>query len=154
MIDWTQEEELPQVSVAVQVLAITKGHLAEVVSSLEVILLIAPGPQLSVAVAGPASPIAQSKVVSLGQVTTGSVISRIVIVWTQKVSLPQVSTAVQVRSMIIGHLALTILSEELTDTSPQLSVAVAKPASPIVQSKVVSRGQVITGAVLSRHKLS
>ncbi len=71
---WTQEAVLPQSSVAVQVLAITIGHLAEVITSLEEIATLVS--QLSVAVAVPAFPITQSKVVSRGEVITGAVLSR------------------------------------------------------------------------------
>src|SRR5574341_1169093 len=104
---WTQEAELPQVSVAVQVRLMAKGHLLSIIWSDELTLT---EPQLSVAVALPASPKVQSNTLSEGQVTTGLVASLIVIVCTQEAELSHLSLAVQVRLIITGHLLEMISS--------------------------------------------
>src|SRR2546430_15181316 len=96
-----------------------------------------------------------SKVRSGGQVTTGLVISRTVMVCTQLALLPQASVAVQVRAMtLVAPQLFVTASEERMVTALQVSCAVATPAALVLvsagQSSTRSGGQVIVGLVISR----
>src|SRR5690606_40266747 len=89
----------------------------------------------SVAVASPSTLCSISPSPSLfrlaGQVITGGVVSSTVIVCTQSLALPQLSTAVHVRSIVYvsGHEpGMVVSGKEMSVTgSVQLSVAVASP---------------------------
>src|SRR5690606_41697740 len=91
--------------------------------------------QLSVAVASPNTlgniSSSHSTVTLAGQVITGGVVSSTVIVCTQSLALPQLSTAVHVRSIVYvsGQLPGMVVSEYPTPLTAalQLSVAVASP---------------------------
>src|SRR5437867_8102265 len=117
-------------------------------------------PQLSVAVAEPVfagaveSP--HCNCLSGGQVITGGVVSTKVMCWTQVAMLPQLSVAVQVRSMPALPVQLAGVGASLKvmpGSPPQLSVAVARPVllgsveSP--HCNCLSGGQVITGSGVS-----
>ena len=112
---------------------------------------------------------------SSGQVIAGAVVSTTLMIWSQVVLLPQLSTAVQVRVITssCGHVPSTELSLKLiAGSSSQLSVAVALPVSAglvlcsagtravmqlmsvldstsCVHCTVISSGQVIAGALVS-----
>src|SRR5690606_40188283 len=98
-----------------------------------------------------------STVTLAGQVITGGVVSSTVIVCTQSLALPQLSTAVHVRSMVYvsGHEPGMVVSEYVISVigSVQLSVAVASPRDTgkvlSSHSTVTLAGQVITGGVVS-----
>src|SRR5438874_6977579 len=115
--------------------------------------------QVSVAVATPLALVevsaGHSKIRSGGQVTTGLVMSRTVMVCTQLVLLPQASMAVQVRAMILVAPQLLVTeSRYVTVTAPHPSWAVATPVAFVLvlagQSKVTSAGQIRLGRVVSR----
>src|SRR5881396_3828598 len=133
-------------------------QLAGVAASVKV--MAGSPPQLSVAVARPVllgsveSP--HCNCLSGGQVITGGVVSTKVMCWTQVAMLPQLSVAVQVRSMPALPVQLAGVGASLKvmpGSPPQLSVAVARPVllgsveSP--HCNCLSGGQVITGAVVS-----
>ena len=81
---------------------------------------------------------------------TGALSSLTVIFCTQVAVLPQASVAVHVRVMVPKpHASNVPASEKVTTGGKQLSVAVALPGSPILQSKLISAGQVITGFSVS-----
>ena len=118
------------------------------------------GSQLSVAVADPVfagNCEAWQFIVKLaGQVITGAVISRTVIVWLHVLKFPQLSDARQVRviTLLPEQLPATVASVyEITGDASQLSVAVAVPvlagSVDAWQLMVVFAGQVKTGAVTS-----
>src|SRR5437899_12146565 len=86
----------------------------------------------------------------VGQVMTGPVVSRTVMVWTHEAKLPQASVAVQVRAMIFVPLQLLVTeSEYITVTGLHVSLAVATPVTLVVvmagHSRTKSGGQVIVG---------
>ena len=161
VIVWTQVPTLPQPSVLDQVREITDsmGQLPEATLSLRD---TAEAPwQLSVAVAVPVPDglvdAPQLIVIFAGQVTTGAVVSTIVIVCRQSLPmLPQASVAVQVRVMV-DSLAqepeATLSLAETTGAGSQLSVAAAVPvpaaAVDASHSTVTFAGHVMTGAVES-----
>ena len=159
VIVWTQLPMLPQSSVLDQVREITvsTGQLPEATLSLGD---TAEAPwQLSVAVAVSDGLVdaPQLTVMSAGQVTTGPVVSIIVIVCRQSLpTLPQSSVAVQVRVMVdaLAQEPVPTLSlAETTGAGSQLSVAVALPvpetAVEASHSTVTFAGHVMTGAVES-----
>jgi hypothetical protein len=92
---------------------------------------------------------------SAGQVITGPVTSRPVIICRHVAVLPQASVAIHVLVIVKlpGQLPFTLTSDELRLTDPQLSVAVAIPVLSVSvrawQSMVLFAGQVIVGATLS-----
>src|SRR5690606_40953694 len=93
--------------------------------------------QLSVAVASPSTlgsiSSSHSTVTLAGQIITGGVVSSTVIVCTQSIALPQLSTAVHVRSIVYvsGHEPSILKSALLifVTGSLQMSVAVASPST-------------------------
>src|SRR6266567_3402364 len=99
----TQLALLPQSSVAVQVRA-TIVLPPQVLLTLSLWLTVT-ALHPSRAVATPVTIVVgragHSRVMFVGQVIVGGVVSRIVIVWTQSVLLPQASIAVQVREMTL-----------------------------------------------------
>src|SRR6266853_764926 len=115
--------------------------------------------QASVAVAIPLALVVvsagHSKIRSGGQVTTGLVMSRTVMVCTQLVLLPQASAAVQVQAITFVPPQL-LVTESLYRmvTWLQLSWAVATPVALVVviagHSRPRSGGQVMDGPVMSR----
>jgi hypothetical protein len=159
VIVWTQLPTLPQSSVLDQVREITvsTGQLPEATLSLGD-TAEAPS-QLSVAVAVPDWLIdaPQLTVTFAGQVTTGAVVSTIVIVCRQSLPmLPQASVAVQVRVMVDSlaqEPGATLSLAETAGAGSQLSVAVAVPvpeaAVEALHSTVTFAGHVMTGAVES-----
>src|SRR5215471_11502253 len=114
--------------------------------------------QVSVAVATPVALVlvsaGHSSTRSGGQVMTGLVVSRTVMVWTQLARFAQASVAVQVREMTWPP-PQVLLTESLKViiTTLQESVAVARPVAlgevSAGHSKVRLGGQVITGLVVS-----
>src|SRR5260370_41198199 len=74
-----------------------------------------------------------SRTALVGQINVGGVVSRMVMVWTQRVLLPQASVAVQVSEMIFAppHVLHT-LSLYVTVTAQQPSTVVATPGSFVV----------------------
>ena len=96
-------------------------------------------------------------VIFAGQVTTGAVVSTIVIVCRQSLpTLPQASVAVQVRVMVDSlaqEPGATLSLAETAGAGSQLSVAVAVPvpeaAVEALHSTVTFAGHVMTGAVES-----
>src|SRR5437667_5940523 len=92
---------------------------------------------------------------SSGQVRTGFVMSRTVIVWTQLALLPQSSVAVQVRAItFVGPQLLVIASVYRIVTALQVSRALATPVALVVvsagQSSTRLPGQVMAGLSVSR----
>src|SRR6266581_4026694 len=96
---WMQRELLPQASVAIQVRAMTL--VAPQLLVTESLKLTLTAPQPSWAVATPVALVSVSAGHSStrfgGQVMTGGVVSRTVMVWMQRELLPQASVAIQVR---------------------------------------------------------
>ena len=151
---WRHEELLPLQSIAVHVLAMVPNpQLSRLELSDEVTEILATSVQLSVAVATPATPKAQLNVMLAGHVMVGAALSCKVMVWMQVDELLLQSTAFQVLWIVPNpQLSRVVLSDEvmvIALLAVQLSVAVAVPASPVVQSKNAAGGQVITGLVLS-----
>ena len=159
VIVWTQLPTLPHSSVLDQLREITvsTGQLPEATLSLGN-TAVAPS-QLSVAVALPdgLTEAPQLTVKLAGQVTSGAVVSTMVIVCRQSLPmLPQASVAVQVRVMtdsLEQEPAATPSLAEIIGAGSQLSVAVAVPvpaaAAEASHSTVTFAGQVMTGAVRS-----
>ena len=155
--------ELPQSSVALQVLLIVYscGHAPAMVTSVEVIVGVVS--QLSVAVATPFAPpgavLAVHWIVRFGgQVITGGVLSSTKMVCRHVLELPHTSVARHVLLMVYscGHAPPTVTSVDVMVIVPaQLSVAVAVPLVPpgavlAVHSIVRFGGHVMTGGVLSK----
>src|SRR5437899_406404 len=128
----TQEEELPQSSVATQRREITFVPPQELLTlSLKPIVT---RPQPSVAVAIPVALVrisaGHSRARFCGQWMTGAVVSTTVIVWTPFVLFPQASVAVQVRLItLVPPQLLFTASRKLIDTAPHPSCAVAIPVA-------------------------
>jgi hypothetical protein len=143
---WRHVLELPQSSVARQVLLIVYscGHAPATVTSVDVIVGVAS--QLSVAVAVPFAPpgavLAVHWIVRFGgHVITGGVLSSTKMVCRHVLELPQSSVAIHVRVMVYscGHAPPTVTSVDvIVGVASQLSVAVAVPFAP-------------PGAVLAEH---
>jgi len=88
-------------------------------------------------------------------VIVGGVVSRTVMVCTQRLLLPQASVAVQVREIILlPPQVLVTLSLYMTVTELQVSWAVATPVALVLvsagHSNVRFAGHVIVGGVVSR----
>src|SRR6266581_38573 len=114
--------------------------------------------QVSWAVATPVALVlvsaGHSRTTSGGQVMTGGVMSRTVMVCTQLALLPHSSMAVQVRAMtLVAPQLLVTESLKLTLTAPQPSWAVATPVALVSvsagHSSTTFGGQVMTGGVVS-----
>ena len=139
-----QELELPQSSIAVNVLVIvfSWGQIPPTVTSENPMVGVAS--QLSVAVALPVLDVAvlavHCTVISGGQTIAGGVPSSTKIVCTHELEFPQSSVALHVRVTVnsCGHIPPTVTSVKVGVTlASQLSVAVADP--------------VVAGAVLEPH---
>src|SRR6266581_8182988 len=153
---WMQRELLPQASVAIQVRAMTLVAPQWLVT--ESLKLTLTAPQPSWAVATPVALVLVSAGHSStrfgGQVMTGGVVSRTVMVWMQLLLLPQASVAVQVRAMTLVPPQLVMTeSPKLRLTALQPSCAVATPVKLVLvlagHSSTTFVGQVITGGVVS-----
>jgi hypothetical protein len=153
-----QVDELPQESVAVQVLVTvySAGQPPRVVTSSNVIVTDAS--HASVAVANPNVGVKGQSIVSfgiIGQVITGAVVSCTKIVALQIDELPQESVAVQVLVTVYsaGHDPRVVTSSKVIVTAAShASVAVAIPKVGIAGQSIVSfgiTGHVIKGAVVS-----
>jgi len=150
---------LPQSSVAVQVRVMTDSLAQEPAATLSLAEITGAGSQLSVAAAVPVPAAAvaasHSTVTFAGQVTSGAVVSTMVIVCRQSLpTLPQTSVAVQVRVMadsLAQEPAATLSLAATIGAGSQLSVAAAIPvpaaAVAASHSTVTFAGHVMTGAV-------
>src|SRR5688572_5127573 len=91
----------------------------------------------------------------VGQLMVGGVMSRTVIVCTQLAELPQASTAVQVRAMVlVPAQPLVTESLKLMITWLQASCPVATPVALVLvsagQSRIRLEGQTMLGLIVSR----
>ena len=104
VIDWMQVLKFPQLSVAFQVREMTWFPVQLPAAVTSEYVITGDGSQLSVAVAIPVVPgeedVLQLMVISDGQLITGAVRSRMVIVCGHVLTFPQLSTACQVRVTI------------------------------------------------------
>src|SRR6266581_3015628 len=157
---WMQRELLPQASVAIQVRAMTL--VAPQLVVIESLKLTLTAPQPSWAVATPVALVSVSAGHSStrfgGQVMTGGVVSRTVMVWMQLLLMPQASVAVQVRAMtLVPPQLLVTESLKLMLTEPQPSRAVATPVKLVLvsagHSSTTFVGQVMTGGVVSSTEI-
>jgi len=157
-MDALQVDEFPQSSVAVQVLVTVSsaGHVPGVVTSVNVMLIVAS--QASVAVANPKVGVKGQSMVSFGitgQVITGAVVSCTKMDALQVDEFPQSSVAVQVLVTVssAGHVPGVVTSAKVIVTvASHASVAVAKPKVGVKGQSIVSfgiTGQLMTGAVVS-----
>src|SRR5207247_5790800 len=143
--------------VAVQVRAMTLVAPQLLVTESRYVTVTAPHP--SCAVATPVTFVVvlagQSRVILVGQIRLGRVVSRTVMVCTQLLLLPQASVAVQVRAITLVPPQL-LVTESLYRilTWLQVSCAVATPVALVVviagHSRTRSGGQVMDGPVMSR----
>src|SRR6266705_5072806 len=134
---WTQRELLPQASVAIQVRAMTLVALQLFVTESLKLTLTAPQPSWAVATPVEFVPVSagHSSTRFGGQVMTGGVVSRTVMVWRQLLLLPQASVAVQVRAMTLVPPQLVVTeSLKLRLTEPQPSRAAATPVALVLVS--------------------
>src|SRR6266446_262743 len=97
-----------------------------------------------------------SKTILVGMSKLGRLVSRTVIVWTQKAALLQASVAVQVRKMVKAPPQLLLTTSlKVTETWLQESWAVATPSAAVLVSAGHSRtrfvGQKMVGLVVSRR---
>ena len=156
-IVWLQRFEFPHKSLALQVRVTEKvePHSALVRVETTAIVTLVPSARSNAVGALKSHSIPHLTARSGAHATEGGVVSITMTVWLQMLLLPQRSVAVQSRLMIEAppQLLLT-LSEKLTVTALQLSVAVAVPVLPgsvfAGQSRVLLTGTTNVGGVMSR----
>jgi hypothetical protein len=151
-----QVAELPQSSIATQVLVTTYSCAQGPAVLLSVNVTVGVASQRSVAVAGSNTGIAGHEMLAwtIGQVIVGAVLSSTEILRLQVAEFPQASVTVQVRvtTYSCGQVPFTLPSiEVIMGAESHASVAVATPKFGVAGHSIgeTGDGQTITGAVLS-----
>src|SRR5512145_3115162 len=154
VIVWVHCVVLPQLSVAIYVRVMIRGHVPFHTSPSQVTTGV---PQLSLAttsvISGAGTSVMHSKVRSAGHVIVGGVMSSTVIVWVHCVVLPQLSVAIYVRVMIRGHVPFHTSPSQVTTGVPFFNLTTTSEISAlalhVILSMFRSAGHVIVGGVMS-----